>query len=263
MGESVKNDELATSKDINLAAVDLDYEGFRKLASNPHLSVHERIGFPVEYREKFEEAIFKDICEKLPSLTGTNKVIVDIGPGCANLPRMLIELCERNGHRLILVDSEEMLDQLPNASHVSKVSGFFPNNIEAVRSAANGPIDAILSYSVLQYLFVEANPFHVVDVVVDLLAEGGEILFGDIPNASKRRRFFLSEAGIRFHREFTGRDDLPPLPSTSGGQGLIDDAVLLGLISRVHSLGCDAYLVPQPSSLPMANRRDDLLVRKP
>ncbi|ENN84231.1 hypothetical protein RHSP_76930 [Rhizobium freirei PRF 81] len=259
----MKNDELATSKDINLAAVELDYEGFRKLASNPHLSVHERIGFPDAYRERFEEAIFRDICEKLPSLTSSKKVILDIGPGCANLPRMLIDLCERNDHRLILVDSEEMLRQLPDAPHVTKVSGFFPNNIEAVRSAANGPIDAVLSYSVLQYLFVETNPFHVMDVLVDLLAEGGEILFGDIPNASKRRRFFLSQAGIRFHREFTGRDDLPPLPSPSAGQGLIDDAVLQGLISRAHSMSCDAYLVPQPSSLPMANRRDDLLVRKP
>ncbi|MBC2774694.1 SAM-dependent methyltransferase [Rhizobium sp. AQ_MP] len=259
----MKKEDLATSKNINLAAVELDYEGFRKLASNPHLTVHERIGFPAAYREKFEQAIFEDICRKLPCLRETNKVIVDIGPGCANLPRMLIDLCARNGHVLILVDSQEMLDQLPDAPHVRKVNGFFPGNVEAVRTAAGGPVHAVLSYSVLQYLFVEANPFRVMDIVIDMLVEGGEVMFGDIPNASKRKRFFLSEGGIQFHRNFTGSDDLPTLPSIGSGQNMIDDSVLLGLMTRAHSHGCDAYLVPQPSTLPMANRRDDLLVRKP
>ena len=259
----MKDENLATVNNINLAAVELDYEGFRKLASNPHLSLHERIGFPAEYRENFEAAIFEDICGKLPILTSMNKVIVDIGPGCANLPRMLMDLCEKNGHRLILVDSDEMLSQLPDAPHVIKISGFFPNNKDEVRAAAGAPVDAVLSYSVLQYLVVETNPFHVMDVIVEMLAEGGEVLFGDIPNASKRRRFFQSASGINFHQKFTGRDDLPPLPPTTGSHGLIDDAVLQGLISRAHSMGCDAYLVPQPPSLPMANRRDDLLVRKP
>ncbi len=259
----VKNDDLATLNKINLATVELDYEGFRKLASNPHLSVHERIGFPIEYRAEFEAAIFEDICRKLPILESRNKVILDIGPGCANLPRMLIDLCARNGHRLILVDSEEMLNQLPDASHVLKVSGFFPDNKDEVLIAAGGSVDAVLSYSVLQYLFVETNPFHVMDIVVGMLADGGEVLFGDIPNASKRRRFFQSAAGISFHRKFTGRDDLPPVQQANGNTGLIDDAVLQGLINRAQSMGCDAYLVPQPLSLPMANRRDDLLVRKP
>ncbi|MCK1305751.1 class I SAM-dependent methyltransferase [Bradyrhizobium sp. 45] len=258
----MKDDDLESSRNIDLAAVALDYESFRKLASNPHLSVHERIGFPVQYRENFEQAIFQDICRKLPNLESRNKVIVDVGPGCANLPRMLIDLCERNGHRLVLVDSAEMLDQLPDRPHVHKVTGFFPRNVEEVRREADGPVDAILSYSVLQYLFSETNPFHVMDVMISLLADGGEIMLGDIPNASKRKRFFTSVAGIRFHREFTGRDDLPPLPA-GVPLGLIDDSVLSGLIARAQGAGCDAYLVPQPANLPMANRRDDLLVRKP
>jgi hypothetical protein len=262
-GSAVNKDDLAASRTIDLAKVELDYEGFRKLASNPHLSVHERVGFPVQYRENFEQAIFMDICRKLPKLASSNKTIVDIGPGCANLPRMLIDLCETNGHRLILVDSDEMLDQLPDRVHVRKVSGFFPKNIEDIQRAADGRVDAILSYSVLQYLFLETNLFHVMDVMVDLLAEGGDILLGDIPNASKRKRFFASAAGIQFHREFTGRDDLPPMPAIGAPRGLIDDSVLFSLIARAHAAGCDAYLVPQPSNLPMANRRDDLLVRKP
>ena len=259
----MKKEDLATSKDINLAAVELDYEGFRRLATNPHLSVHERIGFPAAYREKHEQAIFEDICRKLPCLQERNKIVLDIGPGCANLPRMLIDLCKAQGHLLILVDSQEMLSQLPDADHVRKISGFFPANVEDVRRVAGRPVDAVLSYSVLQYLFVESNPFRVMDNVVGLLASEGQVLFGDIPNASKRKRFFQSPAGIAYHREFTGRDDLPPPTVIGTGQNIIDDSVILGLITRAHSHGCDAYIVPQPSGLPMANRRDDLLVRKP
>ena len=43
----------------------------------------------------------------------------------------------------------------------------------------------------------------------------------------------------------------------------IDDAILLSLLARARGAGCDAYLVPQSSDLPMANRREDILIRKP
>jgi hypothetical protein len=261
--EIMSDKDLSTSKDIDLASVDLDYEGFRKLARNPNLSKHERIGFPNSYRENFESAILEDICQKVPALRERNKTVVDIGPGCANLPRMIIDLCEQNGHRLILVDSEEMLSQLPDSSNIVKEIGFFPMNADAVRASAGGPVDAVICYSVFHYLFVETNPFHVVDVVVDMLGDGGVALFGDIPNLSKRKRFFLSPAGIRFHKDFTNSDQAPTPPPMGAAFNTIDDAVLAGLVQRAQVAGCDAYVVPQPFGLPMANRRDDLLLRKP
>ena len=46
-------------------------------------------------------------------------------------------------------------------------------------------------------------------------------------------------------------------------QGKIDDSVLIGLVLRARAAGFDAYLVPQPETLPMANRREDLVIRKP
>jgi len=45
--------------------------------------------------------------------------------------------------------------------------------------------------------------------------------------------------------------------------GKIDDAVLADLIARAQACGCDAYLLPQGAGLPMANRRDDLLIVRP
>ena len=250
---------------IDLATLELDYEGFRKLAGDARLSDHEKIGFPDAYREGHEAAIFADILAKLPRLTTDEGLrVVDIGPGCAGLPRMLIDLCRERRHRLVLADSPEMLARLPDVEGVTlKCAGMYPKNAQAIAAMAGGPADAVLCYSVLHYIYVDCNLFDFVDATVSLLAPGGRALIGDIPNHSKRRRFFATEAGQRYHREFTGSSEPYVVPELGPIPGKIDDAVLTGLIQRAQAAGCDAYLLPQADSLPMANRRDDLLFAKP
>lgn len=258
-------DHLRRSQRLDLAAVELDYEGFRALAANPHLSAHEKIGFPDAYREGFEQAILTDICAKLPMLReAEGRTVVDIGPGCAALPRMLVDLCRDRRHRLVLVDSPEMLALLPDIDGVTlKQPGLFPKNAAAVRETAASPADAMICYSVLHYIYMDSNLFDFVDATVDLLAPGGQALIGDIPNVSKRRRFFATERGQAFHRQFTGSTEPHEVRWAEPCPGKIDDAVLLGLMQRAQGAGCDAYLLPQPAGLPMANRRDDLLIVKP
>ncbi|WP_162894701.1 class I SAM-dependent methyltransferase [Rhizobium terrae] len=254
--------DLASDAKIDFAQVELSYEGFRSLARNPHLSVHGRIGFPDSYRESHEPNIFADIRAKLPALDARQKRILDIGPGCANLPRMLMALCEEQGHELRLIDSPEMLSQLPDAGHVRKHEGAFPGCM-ARAGIADVQFDAILCYSVLHYMFIETNLFSVVDATVRALAPGGRALFGDIPNLSKRRRFFASEAGHAYHKAYTGKDEAPEVQIFEDATGRIDDSVLLAMMQRAQQAGCDAYLVPQSRDLPMANRRDDLIIGKP
>ena len=254
----------AGSTRIDLTTLELDYAGFQALALNPDLSDHEKIGFPPAYREGFETAIWADIMAKLPMLAeAENCRIADIGPGCTALPKMLIDLCRDRGHTLVLVDNPEMLALLPDVDGVTtKCSGLYPKNVQAVREALGGPADAILCYSVLHHIYLDSNPFDFIDCTTDLLAPAGRALIGDIPNHSKRYRLFATERGQQFHREFTGLDtryevahDVP--------RGKIDDAVLNGLIQRAQARGCDAYLLPQGPALPMANRRDDLLLVRP
>jgi hypothetical protein len=43
----------------------------------------------------------------------------------------------------------------------------------------------------------------------------------------------------------------------------IDDAVVMSLIQRARAQGFDAYVVPQAPALPMANRREDILIVRP
>ncbi|WP_091722302.1 class I SAM-dependent methyltransferase [Methylobacterium phyllostachyos] len=258
------SDDLENQRSVDLATIDLNYDGFRALARNTHLSLHERTGFPDSYRAGQESAILSDIQSKLPALNRQGQVIVDVGPGCAELPRLLIELCRKNGHRLILVDSPEMLTQLPDADHVIKIAGPFPAVADAVRDTAGDVgVDALLCYSVLQYMFVDGNIFDVIDATIDLLAPGGDALFGDVPNASKRLRFFSSPNGQRFHRAFSGRDEDLSVTHYDLDRGRINDAVLAALVQRAQLAGCHGYVLPQAEGLPMANRRDDLLIRQP
>jgi hypothetical protein len=244
-------------------STELRFDDFKRLAADEALSPYEKIGFPDSYRSGKEEMIFEDICAKLPTLRATGKTVVEIGPGCSGPARMMIDWCRAHQHRLILIDSEEMLGHLPNEPFITKITSRYPDQCVEKLGPYQARVDAVICYSVLHYIFIETNLFDFLDHSLTLLAEGGEMLIGDIPNQSKRKRFFSSANGIKFHQEFTGTTETPAVNFTSVETGKIDDSVLLGLVLRARAAGFDAYLVPQPSTLPMANRREDLLIRKP
>ena len=242
----------------------LDYEGFRRLAREEGLSRYERIGFPDDYRACFEEAILQDIRTKLPRLDEPGATVLDIGPGCSELPLMLIEHCRRLGHTLLLVDSEEMLARLPDAPFIRKIPGPFPRGSAEALAPFTAAVDVAIAYSVLQYVFIEGSVFSFLDAAMALLRPGGgAMLLGDIPNASMRRRFLVSAAGAAYHRRYTGRDEDPVVEFNVPPEGQMDDAVIVGLVARARAGGTDAWVLPQPTGLPMANRREDILLRRP
>jgi hypothetical protein len=252
-----------TSEDLSRFA-NLDYEGFRRLAVEPGLGPNERIGFPESYRQGKDQAILADICRKIPELEGSReRAILDIGPGCAQLPRLLASLCERQKHRLVFIDSPEMLAQLSDLPQVEKIPGFFPRDFKEWVTRSRATFNAVLSYSVAHYVFVEHSIFDFVDVCMQLLAPGGVFLLGDLPNVSQRKRFFASETGVRFHQEFMKTTEAPRVEFNTIERGSIDDGVVLGIVARCRQAGYDAWIVPQAADLPMANRREDLLIRRP
>ena len=240
---------------------DLGYEDFRTLAADPTLTRNERIGFPDRYRAGFEDAIFADVVSKLPRLTENGLAVLEIGPGCGPLPHMLFELCRRHDHRLIWVDAPEMLDQLPDGPHITKVSGPYPDATSSM--ALDASCDIVLAYSVFSVVFKDGDGWAFLDTVLSHLAPGGAAMIGDISNVSKRRRFLSSPAGRAFHAEATGDDKPPEVTFNALEPGTVDDAVLLGMTMRARAGGFDAYILPQPPHLPMANRREDLLVTAP
>jgi hypothetical protein len=241
----------------------LDFAAFKELAKDESLSPHEKIGFPDSYRAGKEAVIFDDITAKLSNLNKNNQIIIDIGAGCGGLAFLLIEQCLKNENTLILIDSEEMLAHLPDDCGLIKIPAYYPNDCQDFLKEYGGRADAILSYSVLHYVFDEGNLFKFLDSTLGLLNVGGECLIGDVPNISKRKRFFSSPTGIKFHQDFMKTDDAPLVEFNRIETGQMDDAVLISLMLRARQAGFDAYILPQSDNLPMANRREDIFIKRP
>jgi cyclopropane fatty-acyl-phospholipid synthase-like methyltransferase len=237
----------------------LSFDSFRQMANDNSLSRYEKIGFPDSYRQGKEEVIFHDLLNKLQRLYEKGRLIMDIGPGCSDLPHMLINNAQEYQQKLVMIDSEEMLAHLPDVANIEKVAAYYPRCDEVLEKYA-GKVDVIIVYSVLHYVFAEGNIWEFIDKSLTLLAPGGQMLIGDIPNISKRKRFFSSEAGIKFHQNFTDSNEMPSVMFNQVEEQQIDDAVVLSLLMRARASGFNAYVLPQPDSLPMSNRREDILI---
>ena len=236
------------------------FDSFRELARDSSLTEHEKMGAAPGHREGYEDVIWSSMTALLPRLQQPGARVLDIGPGCGEIARRMIALCEAQGHALTLVDHQEMLDMLPASAAVTQVAGRFP---EDAPPAGEGGYDVIVAYSVLHYVIIDANPFAFMDAALQRLNPGGRLLIGDIPNASKLRRFLASEAGAAFHRAYMRTDESPNVPAFAIAEDRVDDGVALGMMMRARMAGFDAYLLPQPDDLPFANRREDLLVLRP
>lgn len=234
------------------------FETFRIAAEDPTLSENEKIGMPNAFREGFGDAIWADIKAKLPALTLRGARVLDIGPGCGELPRRLIEDAEALGHEVVMIDHKAMLDHLPASPNVRHIDGRFPDDLGDV-----GAFDAILLYNILHNAMLEANPFAFVDAAMARLSPGGALLIGDIPNYSKLRRFLVSERGIEHHKVYMRTTEAPDVPAFAIAEGRIDDGLVFGLLLRARQAGYDAYVLPQPPELPLANRREDVLIVRP
>jgi len=240
----------------------LSYEEFKKLAQNEKLSKYEKIGFPDSYREGKEIFIFEDWIKKLTNLNKENQNILDIGCRCSDLPLMLIGKAKEKKSKLFLMDSKEMLDQLPNEKDIFKISAFFPECKDFIKDHQN-KFDVIIVYSVLHYVFNETNLFNFIDNTLKLLNNNGQLLIGDIPNISMRKRFFSSPTGINFHKNFMKTNKEPEIKYNTIEEGKIDDSVIISIILRARNQGFHGYILPQDEKLPMANRREDILIIKP
>lgn len=237
---------------------ELTFEDFQKLAIEKNLSLPEKIGFPRSYREGYYDAILQDIFTKLPFNTETKKVILDIGCGCDVLTHQIINVCKKQKHTLLLNDSKEMLDNLPKNKYPKLIPGKFPLEHPTLKKY-KGKIDYILCYSVIFYVFANDNIYQFIHEAIDLLKHDGRMLIGDIPNFDKRNRFLNSAEGKAFLK------NQKKIKGSTAHENLnqkMDDTVIFSLMMRLRKFGCETYLLPQNPDLPMANRREDILIVK-
>ena len=241
----------------------LTFNGFQDLAKNKSLSKYEKVGFPESYRKGIEAHIYSDICKKVTNILNHQGNLMDIGPGCSDLPLMLVETCRKNNSKLSFVDGDQMLSMLPDDDFIQKYIGAFPNAIKDVQDDLEGTFNGIVCYSVIQYVFKEGNLWKFLDICMSLLSDGGQLLLGDIPNISMRKRFLGSSTGRKYHEEHFPNEDQPKIRYNLIEHGFIDDSVMFGILSRARNQGFHAWVLPQDHSLPFSNRREDILISKP
>lgn len=122
---------------------DLDFDRFRQMAQDDSLDPIEKVGFPISYRAGREAAIANQILLHVGPLEGKAGTLLDIGPGCSELPVFLIRAAAAAGWRVVLVDSAEVLERIPHFEHVEKHPGYFPETPELLARHC-GAVDAIV-----------------------------------------------------------------------------------------------------------------------
>lgn len=247
------------NKREDLAKKRMTFDTFKEMALDKKLSKYEKIGFPDDYRQKYEKEIFNNINNVL-KLERKNITFFDIGCGCSELPSLIIENSIKFNQSLYLIDSNEMLSNLKEDDNIIKIAAKFPDELSLNKYEDSA--DAIVIYSVLQHVILDMNPFIFIDKAVSLLKIGGRLLLGDIPNISKRNRFFASETGHKFHQEFTKSRTKPSYSFNNLIEDKIDDSLVFAILNRYRMAGYETYLLEQPSTLSMYNRREDILIVK-
>lgn len=244
---------------MSINFTDLTYDKFKDLAKNCSNDSH-RVGFPEEYREGNSAIIVDDILSKLTNLKKEKINFLEIGSGWSQLTKSILDHCIAKSHNVVFVDSSEMLSLVPSHPCLYKLPGRFPTEVSK-KLQEMPKFDAILAYSVIQYPFIEGSLHGFIDSACEFLNDGGQLLLGDIPNISMRKRFFASNNGQKCHQQYTGDPNSKMDVSFNClEKAHIDDGVLIGIITRLRMAGYHAFLVPQGEKLPMTNRREDLLI---
>ena len=127
--------------------------------------------------------------------------------------------------------------------------------------------DKILIYSVIHCLegLEEAKRF--TGKALQILAPGGILLVGDIPNSDMKVRFQQSAEGAVFCEEWAKRVQVNEEVTSSNAVNddklfKPDDQSIGSLLAFLNTDDTSAFLLPQKRDLPFGNTRVDILVKK-
>ena len=220
-----------------------------------------------------DRQVWADIARLLRIRPGMK--VLDIGCGCGFTANQWVAQVTEHGIEACLMDIPAVINEIRNrfseaiTPHLRLAAGTFPADAKAVCMGGTG-YDAILAYSLFHY---NDSPAQFLEAAVQLLAPGGRLLIGDIPNLSRKGRFLASASGRAFDAAYrkvpleqTPRFDSPKAfvdAAIASGSAPITDEVLCDFVCKYRDLGFDAFLLEQPESLPFCHSREDLLICRP
>lgn len=210
-----------------------------------------------------ERRMLADVMTKLAIEPHHRLLDFGCGPGTLAIPLSFV-----SGH-VTAVDQAASIERAQTRfkdASINWVVGGFPG----VR--LEGEFDRIVVYSVLQYLPSVELLLDFIDFGVSLLAPGGRMMIGEMPNTDKRARFESSPAGRAFAAEWEEMkkawpqkrlDDYIAINETMDKLNVFNDEVIYAMMLRANARGAHAYLAPQPADLPYGHTRDDMIIVKP
>lgn len=253
---------------------------FKKLLDSPNKTL---AAGRFEHDVEKEILVWRDILYKLGLKPGQN--FFNIGCGWSAVTDASIEYCSENQISLCLMDAAEIIEKVRNELAVSDayrkkiefMEGYFPRDLPR-GFFKHCRFDRIVAYSVLHYA---DDPEDFVTAAASMIAPGGRLLIGDIPNLNQRARFLCSKLGQQFEAEYQ-EVSIDQIPKYKNEQEVIaayqaekdgtdklsnwsfslqlNDAFIDKMMKHFHGLGMEAYAVPQPDELPFSRTRHDLLV---
>ncbi len=107
-----------------------------------------------------------------------------------------------------------------------------------------------------------------IDRACALLASGGRLLLGDIPNSDRKARFNDSPKGIAFGSEWkklreTSTEDHFSAFDKVANLATLDDDKVLSILTRYRKAGFNAFVVEQNPNLPFGHTREDIIIVRP
>jgi SAM-dependent methyltransferase len=162
------------------------------------------------------------------------------------------------------VDNESAIKRIREKSkgldNISTVVGNFLD----LDPSALGLYSKILIYSVIHYLASDDELIQFLSKALKLLAPGGRMLIGDIPNSNKKLRYEQSPLGLSQVEAWKHKvsNTRPTNLGLSADSDLIviNDDCYLHILKFARSQGFESYLLPEPENLPFGRTRDDILI---
>lgn len=213
------------------------------------------------------EDIVADVVRKLEITPESTVLEVGCGVG------LLLTPLARLAARAVGVDHSQCIE---------KYKGFgTPENVELI--AGRWPFveitetfDCIVVYSVMSCLKDQDEAAQFIEKCLSCLKPNGRLLLADIPNVDMARRFQASELAEKVTQQYRAlklaHENNETQAQTSifsqarqsmGAPGsYLNDDFALALVKDMRSRGCEAFILPQPRSLPFSYSREDILIWK-